>query len=187
VRADAFVESPVAHPTLVVRRDILERFGYRDEGWPEDYDLLLRLLSAGLDVGVVPRRLVAWRDGPARLTRTARTYTPDRILACKATFIARDLLRETDRYVLWGYGGTGRALRRALLAHGKHPSHIVEVHPGRLGQSIHGARVIGVEELLRSRLRPIVASVVGPRPRSEIRAALAGAGLAETRDFVCTA
>jgi hypothetical protein len=28
---------------------------------------------------------------------------------------------------------------------------------------------------------------VGPRPRGEIRAVLAGAGLAETRDFVCAA
>ena len=29
--------------------------------------------------------------------------------------------------MLWGYGGTGRALRRALLAHGKWPSHVVSV------------------------------------------------------------
>jgi glycosyltransferase involved in cell wall biosynthesis len=187
VRDEAFVESPVAHPTLVFRREVLVRFGYRDMGWAEDYDLLLRLLAAGRDVGVVPRRLLAWRDGPRRLTRTAPAYAADRFPVCKAAFLAGDFLAGTDRYVLWGYGGTGRALRRALLAHGKRPSHVVEVHPGRLGQRIHGARVIGIDELLRERFRPIVASVAGERPRGQIREALRAIGFEERRDFVCAA
>src|SRR5262249_39092702 len=38
VRAEAFVECPVAHPGLVVRTEILRGLGYRDAGWPEDYD-----------------------------------------------------------------------------------------------------------------------------------------------------
>ena len=187
VRDEAFVESPVAHPTLVFRREVLVRFGYRDMGWAEDYDLLLRLLAAGRDVGVVPRRLLAWRDGPRRLTRTAPAYAADRFPVCKAAFLAGDFLAGTDRYVLWGYGGTGRALRRALLVHGKRPSHVVEVHPGRLGQRIHGARVIGIDELLRERLRPVVASVAGERPRGQIREALRAIGFEERRDFVCAA
>ncbi len=36
VRTDAFVECPVAHPTLMARRDVLQAFAYRDAGWPED-------------------------------------------------------------------------------------------------------------------------------------------------------
>lgn len=32
-------------------------------------DLVLRLLDEG-DAGVVPRRLLSWRDSPARLSRT---------------------------------------------------------------------------------------------------------------------
>ena len=35
-----YIESPLAHPTAVVRRSILESMGgYRDMGRPEDYDL----------------------------------------------------------------------------------------------------------------------------------------------------
>ena len=56
----------------MVRRTVLAAVGYRDRGWPEDYDLVLRLLAAGPEIGVVPRRLLAWRDGPGRLTRTIR-------------------------------------------------------------------------------------------------------------------
>src|SRR5690606_33553161 len=39
VERDAFVECPVAHPTLMLRRAALVAAGgYRDAGWPEDYD-----------------------------------------------------------------------------------------------------------------------------------------------------
>jgi glycosyltransferase involved in cell wall biosynthesis len=187
VRSEAFVECPIAHPTLVVRRQVLATLGYRDQGWPEDYDLLLRMLARGDRVGVVPRRLLCWRNAADRLTRTSPVYDLTRITACKASFLAASLLATTDLYVLWGYGDTGRALRRALLTHGKHPSHVVEVHPGRLGNTIHGAPVVRPEALPHLPRHPIVASVAGAEPRRRIRAALAGMGFAETRDFVCAA
>jgi glycosyltransferase involved in cell wall biosynthesis len=187
VREEAFVECPVVHPTLVVRTAVLRATGYRACGWPEDYDLVLRLLAAGHEIGVVPRRLLAWRDRPERLTRTAPDYEIDRIVACKAAFLSAGFLAGADTYVLWGYGGTGRALRRALLAHGKRPSHVVEVHPGRLGNTIHGAPVIPWEALTRLPDARILVSVAGAEPRQRCREALAGLGRLETRDFICAA
>lgn len=187
VRAEAFVESPVAHPTLCIRRDVLVAHGYEDRGWPEDYDLVLRLLAAGREIGVVPRRLLAWRDGPRRLTRTHGSYGQERIVACKAHHLAAGFLATTDRYVLWGYGGTGRALRRALALHGRHPSHVVELHAGRLGNRIHGAPVVPPEALDDLPRGGLVASVAGAAARGEIRAFLAARGWIETRDFVCAA
>jgi glycosyltransferase involved in cell wall biosynthesis len=187
VREEAFVECPVVHPTLVVRTDVLRAVGYRDRGWPEDYDLVLRLLAAGHEIGVVPRRLLAWRDRSDRLTRTAPAYGIERITACKAAFLAGGFLADTGTYVLWGYGGTGRALRRALATFGKRPSHIVEVHPGRLGNTIHGAPVIPWEALARMPDVRVVVSVAGLEPRRQCREALAGMGRRETRDFVCAA
>ncbi len=188
VRRDAFVECPAAHPTLAVRGDVLRRFGYRDRGWPEDYDLVLRLLAAGLEIGVVPRRLLLWRDGPGRLQRTDARYAQDRFVACKASFLAAGFLSETAEYVLWGHGGTGRALKRALLAEGRRPAWIVELHPGRLGNVVDGAPVVRPEALpaLPRRL-PLVVSVAGAGPRAEIRSALAGMGFRELRDFVVAA
>jgi glycosyltransferase involved in cell wall biosynthesis len=187
VRADAFVECPIAHPTLVVRREVLAAHPYRDRGWPEDYDLVLRLLESGHAIGVVPRRLHAWRDAPGRLTRTHPAYAQERIVACKATFLAEGFLAGDARYVLWGYGGTGRALRRALATHGLRPTHVVEVHPGRLGNTIAGAPVIppeGLASLPRGRL---VASVAGAEARGLIRGFLTGIGWEELRDFVVAA
>ena len=187
VRRDAFVESPVAHPTLMIRRTTLEHFGYRDCGWAEDYDLILRLLAGGHHVGVVPRRLVAWRDHPDRLTRRHSTYTMAQLTACKAAFLASGFLGATDRYVLWGYGGTARALHRALRAHGKRAAHVIDVDPRRVGNTIHGAPVELPDALPALPRLPVVVSVAGATPRAEIRAFLSGHGIEELRDFVCAA
>jgi glycosyltransferase involved in cell wall biosynthesis len=187
VCTEAFVECPIAHPTLMIRREIVSTFGYRDCGWPEDYDLILRLLAAGHPIGMVPRRLLAWRHEPRRLSRTHPYYAIDRFTACKAAFLARGFLADHDTYILWGYGATGRALHRALAPYGKRLSHLVDVAPGRLGNVIHGAPVISPEQLAGVRRRPVVISVAGERPRQQIRTAMTNMGFHELQDFICAA
>jgi glycosyltransferase involved in cell wall biosynthesis len=184
---DRFVECPIAHPTLVVRRERLLALGYRDQDWPEDYDLLLRLLASGPRVGTVPRRLLGWRDAPERASRHDGRYALDRFTACRAEALSRDFLRGARDYLLWGHGRTGRALRRALEARGHHAAAIVEVHPRRIGQTIHAAPVVAPDELARRPRLPLIASVSGPRPRAEIRDALAALGWRDGIDFVCAA
>ncbi len=187
IREDAFVECPIAHPTLMIRRDVLSAFGYRDCGWPEDYDLMLRLITRGYAIDIVPKRLLSWRDHPTRLSRTSPLYRIERFTACKAAFLATSFLAATDTYILWGYGGTGKALRRALAQHGKHPAYIVELHPRRLGKTIHHAPVIPPEALVRTPQHPVVVSVAGEQGRQEIRAAMQDMGFQELRDFICAA
>src|SRR4029453_3293129 len=41
VAAERFVECPLPHPTWLLRREVVTELGYRDGGWPEDYDFLL--------------------------------------------------------------------------------------------------------------------------------------------------
>jgi hypothetical protein len=187
VAREAFIECPLAHPTLMVRRDALLEHPYRDCPWPEDYDLVLRLLEGGRRIGVVPRRLLHWRDGAARLSRTSPRYSNAAFTECKAEYLSRSFLKTTERYVLWGFGDTGKALCQQLARRGKHPAAIVELHPGRLGQLIRGVRVIPPETLPTLPRLPIVVSVAGLTPRTEIRAALAQMGFTELTDYVCAA
>lgn len=183
-----FIECPVAHPSLAIRKTALERHPYRDRGWPEDFDLMLRLLREGPRVGMVPRRLIGWRDHPGRLSRTHADYGQQRFTECRAWHLSRDFLLDRPDYVLWGHGRTGRALRKTLARLGHQPRLIVEVHPRRVGQRIHGAAVIAPEALARQRGGlPIVASVSGLGPRTEIRSALDGFGLLEGSDYVVAA
>jgi glycosyltransferase involved in cell wall biosynthesis len=187
VRRNAFVDCPVVHPSLLFRSEVLRALDYREVDWPEDYDLVLRLLASGREVGVVPRRLLCWRDSSERLTRTDPRCSRERITACKAAFLAASLLASSDEYLLWGHGATGRAIRRALLAHGKRPTHVIEVHPRRIGEAIHGAAVVAPDAIASLPRRPLVASVAGAEPRRLIRAHLGDLGWEETRDFACVA
>ena len=187
---EAFVECPVAHPTLMIRKSVLLELGYRDRGWPEDYDLVLRLLQSGRRIGVVPERLLHWRDGASRLSRTSETYSIAAFVECKAEFLASGFLAASDRYLLWGFGDTGKALANALSRRGKHPEAIIELHPGRLGQLIREVPVVPPSALpgLRSRCpRPLIVSVAGVGPRTEIRQVLETMGFRELRDYVCAA
>jgi hypothetical protein len=113
--------------------------------------------------------------------------TRKRFTACKAAFLATSFLKDTRTYILWGYGDTGKTLRQALLAHGKVPSHIVEIHPGRLGNRIHNAPVIRPEDLVRVPRSRVVVSVAGVQARQEIRQVMGLLGFVELRDFVCAA
>jgi len=187
VARDAYVECPLAHPTFFLRREVLLAQGYADRGWPEDYDLVLRLLTAKARLGVVPEPLLLWRDGPTRLSRTGDAYRLERFTACKAYYLAHNFLAQQRSYVLWGYGDTGRALSRALRALGKQPSHIVELHPGRLGQRIFGAAVVPPQALSGLRGERIVVSVAGEHARALIRAELVRLNLCEGTDYVCAA
>lgn len=189
VHRDRFVECPVAHPTLVARSEVLRRYGYRDAGWAEDYDLVLRLLGDGERVGVTPRRLLLWRDGPKRHSREHPRYAANTFFECKAEFLAASFLARASTYVLWGYGDTGRTLARALSARAKRPTHIVEIHPRRIGARIFGADVISPSALLElpSPRPPVVVSVAGAEARAIIRAFFAAHDIREDSAYVFAA
>lgn len=187
VRNERFVECPLPHPGWMVRREVLQRYRYRETPWPEDYDLLLRTLGDGLRWGVVAKRLLGWREHRGRLWRSDPRYAVAKFQACKAHFLALGPLAHTNGYILWGYGETGKSLRRELAAHDKHPAFIVELHPRRLGERIHGAPVVGPDALSNLPRLPLVASVAGAAARREIRTTLDRCGWIEDRDYWCAA
>ncbi len=85
------------------------------------------------------------------------------------------------------FGDTGKALANALARRGKHPDAIIELHPRRLGQRIRGVPVLAPGALPGLCARPLIVSVAGVGPRTEIRHALAAMGFSELRDYVCAA
>jgi glycosyltransferase involved in cell wall biosynthesis len=187
IRADAFVECPVAHPGLMIRREVARACRYRDMPWPEDYDLVLRLLQAGHEIGNTKTRLLGWRHSASRSSMTDPRYSQDAFTACKAEFLARGFLREVERYTLWGHGETGRKLAKALAAHGRRPERIVEIHPRRIGRKIGGAPVVAPSALRGPDGSRLVASVSGEPARAKIRRHLDALGYLEGLDYLCAA
>jgi cellulose synthase/poly-beta-1,6-N-acetylglucosamine synthase-like glycosyltransferase len=185
---NVFVECPVAHPTFFMRADAVARAGgYRDAGWPEDYDLVLRLWSAGARLANVPERLLSWREAPGRLSRSDARYGPEAFLACKVHHLGRTLLAGGRKAVVWGAGPVGKSAARALRAAGTDVAAFVEIDPRKLGQRIHGVPVIDIGKAPKKGGVLHLIAVGRPGARDRIRGILAGAGMSELSDFVAIA
>jgi len=188
ISRDIFVECPLAHPTLVMRADaVAEAGGYRDAGWPEDYDLLLRLWERGGRFASVGERLYRWREREGRLSRVDARYAPEAFRRCKVHYLRRTLLRGGRASAIWGAGPVGKAFSRALRSAGAPVAAFVEVDPRKIGQEIHGAPVLDVAGGLALEGVLHLAAVGQPGGREEVRRVLREAGLVEGADFVAVA
>lgn len=188
IRREIFVESPVAHPSVVFRKDWVERVGgYQERGWPEDYDLWLRLYLIGAQFGKVPEVLYSWREHPERLTRTDGRYSLENFLRTKAYYLACGPLADCDGVILWGAGMVGRRISKHLLRNGVQLAAFIDIDPRKIGRTRRGLPILPPEELMDTRKRysrPAVLSAVGARgARHIIRERLNGLGLVEGRDW----
>ena len=191
VSREIFIESPIPHPTAVVRRgELLELGGYRDVGWPEDYDLWLRYHAAGRTFAKVPDVLLSWREHPGRLTHTDSRYSVENFLRAKAHFLAAGPLRGREVFV-WGAGKTGRRLSKHLIREGAAPVAFVDIAPDKIGGTLKGAPIVGADNLRprwEGATHPFMVVAVASRgARQLIRQALADRGLVEVRDYLCAA
>jgi glycosyltransferase involved in cell wall biosynthesis len=187
IRRDLFVECPIAHPALAARRAALEAAGgYRDPGWPEDYDLVLRLAAAGGRLANLPGVVHHWRERPDRLSRVDPRYAEDAFQRCKVAHLA-PRLAGFDGVVVWGAGPVGKGFSRALQALGLRVRAFIDLDPRKIGQTVHGAPVEAPDAIDRYRGAFALAAVSGERARAEIRAALAAAGWREGEEFVAVA
>jgi cellulose synthase/poly-beta-1,6-N-acetylglucosamine synthase-like glycosyltransferase len=189
IARELFVESPLVHPSVTMRTGPLRALGgYRETGGPEDYDLWLRAAAAGWRFAKRPEALLDWRDGPSRLTRTDPRYAADRFRGAKLDALAAGLLPAVRPVVIWGAGPIGKAWSRDLRARGRRLAAFVEVDPGKIGQTIHGAPVVDLAGAARLDPDALHLGAVGDaEARARIREAAARLGLADGRDFVAVA
>jgi glycosyltransferase involved in cell wall biosynthesis len=188
IARDIFVESPLVHPSAMMRADDLREIGgYRDMGWPEDYDLWLRFFTAGRRFGKVPQTLLFWREHADRLTFTDSRYALENFLRLKAHFLAQVVRQKGRPLVVWGAGMIGRRLIKHLVREGVQPVAVVDIDPRKIGRTLRGAPVIWPEELRAHRDAFIVAAVGSAGAREIIRSHLRRLGRTEITDFLCAA
>ncbi|NCC23582.1 MAG: glycosyltransferase [Deltaproteobacteria bacterium] len=146
-----FVESPFAHPSVVFnRRLVLDLGGYRQGEFPEDYDLVLRLLQLGTVMDKVRKTLLIWNDPPDRLSRTDSRYSISAFYRLKSQFLA-DWLREHNPFHpeihVFGSSRTVRQRASCLVERGIRVRGYFDVDPRRIGRLIHGAEVRHLRDL----------------------------------------
>jgi glycosyltransferase involved in cell wall biosynthesis len=190
-----FVESPLAHPSVMYRRSSYERLGgYRAGDFPEDYELWLRWLAQGARMAKAAEEVVVWNDPPGRLSRTAPEYGVDAFSRMKAGYLVDWLRQANPRHPevwLWGAGRTTRLRLRPAQELGLKIAAYVDIDPRKVGQRIGprhaSAPVLGREAVppASSPAAPFILSAVSRRgARDEIAATLAGLGYREGENWM---
>ena len=186
-----FIESPIAHPSVMYRREALAQSGgYRDTDWPEDYELWLRWLEAGMRFEKLNQSLITWNDSTDRLSRIHPRYRTEAFYACKCHYLARWITRknESDRQVmLWGAGRITRKRFERLEATDVSLAGYIDINPRKIGLKIGGRPVYGVSEIPEDRSWFIIAGVGNRGAREEIRRELEHRGYREGTDYVLAA
>lgn len=186
-----FVECPLPHPSIVFRRQLIHRFGsYREGPFPEDYELILRWLDAGVRMQKVPERLLRWNDAPGRLSRTDPRYAPEAFYSLKADYLARWLSKNNPHHpevVIWGAGRETRRRAEKLLNAGIEIVAWVDIDPRKTGRTV-AARPVWRPNDLPPPGTCFVASYVGRHGARELIAArLREAGYTLGEDFILAA
>lgn len=188
VARDVFVECPIAHPTLMVRRSAFEQVdGYRVNGWPEDYDLILRLHVAGARLANLPRVLHYWREGNDRASRTDPRYAPDAFRGCKIHYLRQSCLQGHNAVNIWGAGRVGKDFARALIDEGIEIRGFFDIDPRKIGQRIYDAPVWDAHDVIRHADTYLLVAVGAAGAREFIREQLDEAGFKEPQDYRCMA
>ncbi len=196
IAREIWVESPLPHPAVLMRREALAGCGgYREGDWPEDYDLWLRMHIAGWRFAKVPEIHYQWRHHPRRLTLVDPRYRPEAFLACKLEHLAPFLRGRAA--LIWGAGRDGKRLARGLRGKAIEPVAFIDIDPRKIGAQRLGLPVLAPDALRGRSLppsvaaraggaRPLVLAAVGTRgARGLIRAQLRALGWSEPEDFLC--
>ncbi len=189
ITREIFVESPLAHPSLMFRRALLDTLGgYADPTWPEDYDLLLRAYAQGARFGKTRECLLDWYDHPTRASRVQERYRERAFVECKAHYMHRLLFAKSQRRcVLWGAGKVGKWLGSGLLARGVEIERYVDIDRRKIGRTRRGIPVTSPDDLRPDPNRVLVAAVGAAGARPLIRARAEELGFREGSDFFCAA
>ncbi len=142
-----YIESPLAHPSVMVRKAVLEQLRdvqgqiYRDGPFPEDYDLWLRLHQAGHQLGKVPKILLYWRDSSDRTSRTDPRYARPAFDRLRAHYLAQDARLQSAQaqgrgLIIWSAGRKRRKCVRLLTQRGIRIHGWVDLDPKKIGTTL---------------------------------------------------
>jgi GT2 family glycosyltransferase len=185
---EIFIESPLVHPSVMIRREWLDRVGgYEDHGWAEDYDLWLRLYLAGARFEKVPELLLEWRERPDRLTWTDERYSRENFTRAKSHYLCLGPIKGKDAVIVWGAGQTGKRISKYLFNEGVPIAAFIDIDPKKVGRQRRVLPILSPDKLpeLWGRFQnPVLLAAVAARDARElIRGHLNSFGLIEGVDW----
>lgn len=112
-----FIEIPIINPTLLFRKELFEKYGgCLDGDFPEDYEMQLRYLEAGVKMAKLDEPLLEWHDFSTRLTRTDERYTTEAFFKIKAKYFKNwSEINNSFHPKIWVWGAGRKTRQRAKL------------------------------------------------------------------------
>ncbi len=181
-----FVDAPLAHPSAMFRRELVEQHGgYSTDPLPEDHELWLRWMDAGVRFAKLPEELLTWNDHARRLSRTHTNYGVDAFFSTKAKWLSKWMQRKLNGrpVIIAGTSGLCRDRARLLEAEGVHIQAFTDVRP----RDVLGYAFIPHDELPSSGEAFVVSFISQRGTGDRIAAFLASRGLVEGADFILAA
>lgn len=182
-----FVDAPLAHPTVMFRRELVEHYGGYDTGpLPEDHELWLRWMHQGVRFAKLPEELLTWHDHADRLSRNHPNYSVDAFFATKAKWLTAWIKRRfPSRHpvIVAGTSGLCRSRARLLEAAGVPIHAFTDVKP----REVPGYAFIP-HDRLPPRGEALIVSFISQRGTGDrIAAYFTSLGLVEGEDFILAA
>ena len=117
IEINRFIELPIVNPTIFFRRKVFEiHGGCLDGDFPEDYELQLRYINAGIKMAKIAEPLLEWHDYSTRLTRTDERYSTEAFFRVKAKYF-KNWSEEYNRFHpnIWVWGAGRKTRQRAKI------------------------------------------------------------------------
>jgi glycosyltransferase involved in cell wall biosynthesis len=185
IRLNRFIDSPLPHPSVLFRRGLIDQHGgYRMGPFPEDYELWLRWLDAGVVMGKVDRELLTWNDPPGRLSRCDPRYSPAAFYQLKADYLARVVSPQLQGRALWVWGAGRLSRRRAELleSHNLRIEGFIDIDPRKTRQRTGARPVLLTADMPGPREAIVLVFVANRGARDLIRSALLTRGYRDGLD-----
>lgn len=187
IALNRFAESPVCNPSVMFRKELVEKFDAARSGdFPEDYEMWLRWMDAGVSFAKIEEVLFTWNDLPSRLTRNDPRYSSDAFDKAKSSYLIKFLQNYSNSKPLY-LCGAGRVTRKkaiALLQSGLHLGGYIDIDPGKIGKWYDGLRVHSLDEFKTPQAGYILSFVGNRGAGVQIRQILLKRNFTEGSDFL---
>lgn len=183
-----FIDSPVANPSIMFRRELWEIHGGPKEGdFPEDYEQWLRWMEQGVRFGKVHEPVIIWNDPPTRLTRNDSRYSPEAFARVKTPYLIKHVLNNYNnrKIAVCGAGRVTRKRYREFLNEIMPLiSCFVDVAPKRVGGTIETKPVVTLESITGPEEYYVVVLTAMHGAREGIGNDLTTKGFSRSIDFI---
>ena len=137
LQKESVCESPIAHPSAIVKTEQLREVGGYRDGDSEDYDLRLRLHRSGARFFKIPEVLFYWRE--------SRSVEPNRyplsvggLSFHQGNICVRCISQNNPAVQIWGAGPDGKAWAKCLEGMGVEVRRFFDIDPKKIGGRIQG-------------------------------------------------